>query len=218
MGKTRAMTNQKMPFITFEGGEGSGKSTQVEILYKRLLQGEIDVVSYREPGGTKGAEEIRELLLTGDGERWTPTTEALLMSAARAELVQRRIVPQLRAGTWVLCDRFTDSTLAYQGYGHGLGYEAMEDLNRFTVGALEPDLTFIFQLSPELGLERVSLREGVHDRFEQFHPGFHQRVAEGYGEILKRCPNRCFAINALLDIDMISELIFKEVSRRFGLE
>lgn len=211
------MIEQKTPFITFEGGEGSGKSTQVVILCKRLLQAGIDVVSYREPGGTKGAEEIRELLLTGDGERWTPTTEALLMSAARSELVQRRIVPQLRAGTWVLCDRFTDSTLAYQGYGHGLGYKPMEELNRLTVGTLEPDLTFIFQLAPELGLERVSLREGVHDRFEQFHPGFHKRVAEGYEEILKRCPSRCFAINALLDIDRISDLIFKEVSRRFGI-
>ncbi|MBY0502209.1 MAG: dTMP kinase [Alphaproteobacteria bacterium] len=212
------MMNLKAPFITFEGGEGSGKSTQAEILYRRLLEGDINVVSYREPGGTKGAEHIRELLLNGEVERWTPTTEALLMSAARADLVQRRILPQLEGGTWVVCDRFIDSTIAYQGYGHGVGYKHIEMLNQFTVGALEPDLTFIFQMDPELGLARTALRGNKQDRYERLNQGFHQRVATGYEEILKRYPTRCVAINALLDIDMISEVIFKEVSRRFGLD
>lgn len=210
------MTN-KAPFITFEGGEGCGKSTQIELLFRRLLQVGIDAVSYREPGGTKGAEDIRSLLLQGDGERWTPTTEALLMSAARADLVEKRILPQLEKGSWVLCDRFTDSTLAYQGFGHGLGYAPITALNYFTVGSLKPDLTFIFQLNPELGLERTALREGGKDRYEQFDLSFHNRVEKGYEEILKKNPERCVAINALLDIEMISQIIFAEVSKRFAI-
>lgn len=204
------------PFITFEGGEGSGKSTQVEILYKKLLQDGIDVVSHREPGGTKGAEEIRHLLVEGEGERWSPTTEALLMSAARADLVQKRILPQLEGGTWVVCDRFADSTIAYQGYGHGLGRERIEELNRFTIGDLKPALTFVFQIPAELGLERASLRKAGINRFERYDVDFHRRVEKGYEKILKNNPDRCVAINALLDIDMISGQIFDEVCRRFG--
>jgi dTMP kinase len=211
------MSSHKTPFITFEGGEGCGKSTQIERLFRRLLLANINVITYREPGGTKGAEDIRSLLLQGESERWTPTTEALLMSAARADLVSKKILPQLEEGMWVLCDRFYDSTLAYQGYGHGLGYESIEALNTFTVGALKPDLTFIFQLSPEIGLERTALREGGKDRYEKFNLGFHQRVEEGYNEILKRSPDRCVAINALLDIEMISDVIFQEVWKRFGV-
>ena len=212
------MKNSSAPFITFEGGEGTGKSTQIEILYRRLLLEEIDVVSCREPGGTKGAEDIRQLLVKGEGERWMPTTEALLMSAARADLVQKRILPQIEGGTWVLCDRFTDSTLAYQGYGHGLGYKNIEELNHFTVGDLKPDLTFIFQINPEVGLARTKQRKEGEDRYERLDINFHRRVAEGYAEVLKNNPNRCVAINALLDIDMISGYIFEEVHRRFPVK
>lgn len=211
------MMSHKAPFITFEGGEGCGKSTQIEILFRHLLQVGIDVVSCREPGGTKGAEEIRSLLLHGDGERWTPTTEALLMSAARADLVEKRILPQLEQGNWVLCDRFTDSTLAYQGFGHGLGYDSITALNHFTVGTLKPDLTFIFQLNPELGLARTALREGGKDRYEQFDLSFHTKVEKGYEEILKKNPERCVGINALLDIEMISQIILEEVCQRFEI-
>jgi dTMP kinase len=211
------MMASKAPFITFEGGEGCGKSTQVEILLRRLLQIGIDVVSYREPGGTKGAEDIRGLLLQGDGERWTPTTEALLMSAARADLVAKRIIPQVEKGSWVICDRFTDSTLAYQGFGHGLGYDSLVDLNKFTVGSLTPDLTFIFQLNPEVGLARTALREGGKDRYEKFDLTFHKRVEEGYAQILQKNPGRCVAINALLDIEMISQVIFEEIRTRFAI-
>ncbi len=211
------MTVHKAPFIVFEGGEGSGKSTQIEILYRKLLQGDIDVVSYREPGGTKGAEDIRELLVKGDRERWNPVTEALLMSAARADLVEKHILPQLEKGTWVLCDRFTDSTIAYQGYGHQLGAQAIEDLNRFTVGTLKPDLAFVFQINAELGLERAALRQAGVDRFERYDITFHQRVAEGYGDILKKNPETHVEINGLLDIDDISQIIFKEVCHRFEI-
>lgn len=210
------MTEYAAPFITFEGGEGSGKSTQVNILFQRLLQAGIDVVSYREPGGTRGAESIRELLVKGDGERWTPVTEALLMSASRSELVEKCVLPQLEKGTWVICDRFADSTIAYQGYGHKVGEARIQELNHFTIGDLKAKLTFIFQINPEVGLARASLREGSEDRYERFDLTFHQRVAEGYAEILRRNPDRCIAINALLDITTISELIFAEVVQRFG--
>lgn len=209
------MSLHSAPFITFEGGEGSGKSTQIDILYRKLLLGGINVASYREPGGTKGAEEIRTLLMEGDGQRWNSTTEALLMSAARADLIQRHILPELNSGMWVLCDRFTDSTIAYQGYGHQLGYDKVQELNDFTVGKLEPDLTFVFQISPELGLERTALRKtGIH-RFETFDLDFHKRVAKGYDDVLIKFPHRCISINALLDIDIISEMIFDEVKSRF---
>lgn len=207
----------KAPFITFEGGEGSGKSTQIEILFKKLLQSEVDVVSYREPGGTKGAEEIRHLLMEGDGDRWTSRTEALLMSAARADLVQKRIIPQLEGGTWVLCDRFADSTIAYQGYGHKLGKEQIESLNLFTIEDLKPSLTFVFQISAELGLQRAALRRTGIDRFHRYDLDFHQRVEKGYEDILMNTPDRCVGINALLDIDMISKQIFDEVRKRFDI-
>ena len=210
------MTIRKTPFITFEGGEGSGKTTQSVLLYQALLKIGVDVVSYREPGGTKGSEEIRHLILNGPGDRWTPRAEALLMSASRAELVHKRILPHLKDNTWVICDRFTDSTLAYQGFGHDLGYEPIDELNKFTVGSLEPDLTFIFQLSPELGLARTALREGGEDRYEHFELDFHLKVEQGYKEILKRNPQRCVPINAFLDIDTVSKTIFTEVTKRFG--
>lgn len=210
------MTHQKFPFITFEGGEGSGKTTQTRLLYQELLKLGVDVVLYREPGGTKGSEEIRHLILKGDGDRWSPRAEALLMSASRAELVHKHLRPQLEKG-WVICDRFADSTTAYQGFGHRLGYELIEELNHFTIGDLTPDLTFIFQLNAELGLERTRRREGSEDRYENFDLSFHHRVEEGYKEILKRNPERCVPINALLDIDTLSHRILKEVTQRFGL-
>ena len=201
-------------FITFEGGEGCGKSTQIKLLSQALLEKGFDVALYREPGGTKGAEEIRSLLLSGSEERWTPTTEALLMSAARADLVQKSILPHLKKGGIVLCDRFTDSTIAYQGFGHGLGYDATSTLNQFTVGSLKPDLTFIFQLDPTIGLKRTEERGGGRDRYECFDLSFHTRVQEGYVEILKRNPDRCVAIDALLDIKSTEKIIFKEVCGR----
>jgi len=209
------MKLHKAPFITFEGGEGSGKSTQIHILFERLLQMDIDVVQYREPGGTKGAEEIRSLLFEGEQERWSPTSEALLLSTARADLIQKKILPALEGNTWVLCDRYADSTLAYQGFGHELGEKPIKELNRFTIGDLEPDLTFVFQINAEIGLQRVADRKTHTDRFERNDILFHQRVQKGYDEILKKNPQRCIPINALLDIDRISQLIFDEVMKRF---
>lgn len=201
-------------FITFEGGEGCGKSTQVKLLYQALLQKGLDVVCFREPGGTSGAEEIRHLLLSGEQERWTPTAEALLMSAARAELVRRCILPALQQGKVVICDRFIDSSLAYQGVGHRLGYEAIAALNEFTVGTLKPTLTFVFQLDPHIGLERVVHRKAGKDRYEQLDLSFHERVQDGYQEVLNRNPDRCRAIDARQAVEKIAETILQEIETK----
>ncbi len=209
------MAHKLAPFITFEGGEGSGKSTQAKILLDTLTDMGFDVFSYREPGGTSGAEEIRHLLMQGDKGRWNAKTEALLMSAARADLIQRHIIPELEQGKWVICDRFADSTTAYQGYGHGLGYEKIMEVNNFTIGTLAPDLTFIFQIDPKLGMERVMKRKTGHYRFEQLDMEFHQRVADGYDEILKKNPNRCVPIDATQDIETTTEVILAFIKSRF---
>ncbi len=212
------MQKIKGPFITFEGGEGSGKSTQCEILVNRLIDLGKSVKFYREPGGTAGAEEIRNLLMQGDKGRWNAKTEALLMSSARADLIHRHIIPEREEGHWIICDRFADSTIAYQGYGHQLGFEKVAELNDFTIGDLEPDLTFVFQIDPNLGLERTALRKTGHYRFEQFDLDFHERVAQGYNAILKQFPNRCVPVDASLDIDSVSEFILAKVNEWFLVE
>ena len=209
------MARQRAPFITFEGGEGSGKSTQAKILHDVLKDQGVDVLSYREPGGTSGAEEIRNILMQGDKGRWNAKTEALLMSAARADLIHRHIIPELESGKWIICDRFADSTTAYQGYGHGLGYDKVMDLNNFTIGSLTPDLTFIFQIDPMLGMERVMKRKTGHYRFEQLDMDFHQLVADGYNEILKRNPDRCVPIDATQDIETTTQTILSHIKDRF---
>lgn len=209
------MARTGAPFITFEGGEGSGKSTQAKILHETLVAQGINVISYREPGGTPGAEEIRNLLMQGDKSRWNAKTEALLMSAARADLIYRHIIPELEQGQWVICDRFADSTTAYQGFGHGLGYDKIMELNDFTIETLEPNLTFIFQISPELGMERVMKRKTGHYRFEQLDMDFHRRVAEGYAEVLEKNPHRCIPIDATQDIETTTQVILSFVKERF---
>lgn len=195
------------PFITFEGGEGAGKSTQIEILAQHLRSLGIQVECVREPGGTPGAEEIRSIILKGKTTRWDAVTEALLMSAARRDLLTKKILPLLETGVWVLCDRHYDSTTAYQGFGHGLGYDRISELNHFTVGDFAPDLTFIFDLPPEIGLARTHGRSGGEDRYERMALDFHTRVHEGFKEILMRHPERCVGVDALLDIESLSHVL-----------
>jgi len=199
--------NHTAPFITFEGGEGAGKSTQIEILATYLRSLEIQVETMREPGGTPGAEQIREVILKGHTDRWDSITEALLMSAARRDLLIKRIKPLLQKGEWILCDRYYDSTTAYQGFGHKIGYDRIRELNHFTVGNFQPDLTFIINLPPEIGLERTSDRTHGEDRFERMEIDFHHRVQEGYKEILKHNPGRCHMLDGLKDIDELAEEI-----------
>ncbi len=148
-------------FITFEGGEGAGKSTQIELLAAALARAGISVRTTREPGGSPGAEEIRRLLVTGPPNRWDAMTEALLHFAARRDHLRGVVLPDLEAGHWVLSDRFADSTMAYQGYGHGLGRGAIEALHALVVGDFAPDLTLILDLPVDLGLERALARRDM---------------------------------------------------------
>jgi len=162
-------------FITLEGGEGAGKTTQRALLASALGRAGHKVVETREPGGSPGAEEVRALLVQGEPGRWDAHTEALLVLAARRDHVRRHILPALEAGVWVICDRFVDSTYAYQGYGRGLDLQELQALHRFAVGDLIPDLTLLFDLPVEVGLGRAADR-GRPERFEALDLEFHRRV------------------------------------------
>ncbi len=204
-------------FITFEGGEGAGKSTQVELLAVALRRADISVRTTREPGGSPGAEEIRQLLVTGLPERWDAMTEALLHFAARREHLRSVVVPELETGHWVLSDRFADSTTAYQGYGHGLGGDAIEALYGLVVGNLAPDLTLILDLPVELGLERALARRDGEDRYESLDRAFHERLRQGFREIAEREPERCALIDASGEVDAVQAAVRACVTERLGV-
>jgi len=191
-------------FVTLEGGEGGGKTTQLACLAAWLRQRGIDVVTTREPGGSPGAEEIRKLLVTGAGDRWDGMTEALLMSAARRDHVQKTIRPALDAGCWVLCDRFFDSTLAYQGYARGLPIAALGDLTRIAIGDLVPDITLILDLPETIGLQRANARAGGETRFEELGLEFHRALRQGYRAIADQHPQRCRLIDATQAVDDVT--------------
>ncbi len=183
-------------FITFEGGEGAGKSTQLQKLAEALRQRGREVITTREPGGAPGAEQIRQLLVSGDPGRWDGMTEALLHFAARRDHLRSTVWPALEAGKWVISDRFADSTLAYQGYGHGLPHEEIKDLYRLAVGNFAPDLTLILDLPVETGLRRALSRGGAEDRYEKMDVSFHQRLRDGFLAIAAQEPGRCAVIPA----------------------
>lgn len=198
-------------FITFEGGEGSGKSTQVRALAARLEARGHEVIMTREPGGTPEAEKIRALLVDRDGGKWSPLAEAMLLFAARTMHVETLIKPALAAGKIVLCDRFADSTRAYQGYGHGLPLEVIEDLNSAALGDFAPRLTFILDIDPERGLNRSERRlaesKSHEDRFERLDFTFHKRLRQGYLEIAKDNPQRCHVVEAEQDPERIAGIL-----------
>lgn len=204
-------------FITLEGGEGAGKSTQIRLLAEALRATGIDVVTTREPGGSPGAEAVRDLLVNGDPGRWLPVSEAMLLSAARHDHVMRTIRPALESGRWVLCDRFADSTLAYQGYGHGLDHRVLTTLRDIAVGDTVPDLTLILDIDPALGLARAAARRGGEDRYERMQVAFHERLREGYQAIAKAEPSRCALIDASVGIDAIQAAIRVAVADRLGV-
>lgn len=183
-------------FITFEGGEGSGKSTQAGRLAERLRAQGIEVLLTREPGGSAGAEAIRQLVVNGEGERWSPLTEVLLMFAARNDHLERTIRPALAAGHWVICDRFADSSRAYQGGGGGVPQPFIEQLDRAVVDDDQPDLTLIFDLPVEEGLERAFGRGLFETRFESKGLAFHERLRQTFRDIAARHPERCRLIDA----------------------
>ena len=204
-------------FISFEGGEGSGKSTQLRRLATALGGRGISCVLTREPGGSPGAEQIRRLLVEGATGRWQPMTEALLHYAARVEHVTRTIRPALARGDWVLSDRFADSTLAYQGYGHALGAEAIAALHRLALGDMRPDLTLIFDLPVAEGLARAKARGGAEDRYERMDFGFHERLRQGFLAIAAAEPERCVLIEAGGSVEAVGARTWSAVATRFGL-
>lgn len=204
-------------FITLEGGEGAGKSTQARRLAAALRATGVDLVETREPGGSPGAEEIRRLLTTGEPARWSPMAETLLHFAARSDHIRRTIRPALNAGRWVLCDRFADSTMAYQGYGHGIDRDFIARLAGAVLGDLRPDLTLVFDLPVEQGLARAAARAGHEDRYEKMDRKFHEALRRGFLDIAAKDPQRCVVIDASGDEATIWQRVNATVRDRFGL-
>lgn len=199
-------------FITFEGGEGAGKSTQAALLADAMRARGIDVVETREPGGTSGAEAIRTLIVEGDPDRWDAVTEVLLVNAARADHVARCIRPALARGTWVVCDRFIDSTLAYQGAGKGLGAAELLAVHSFATADLWPDLTLVLDLPAAIGEARAANR-GRLDRFERTGGGFHDRVAAAFQHVAHQEPDRVRLIDASGPVDEVAAAVWREVAK-----
>lgn len=205
-------------FITFEGGEGAGKSTQINRLAAAVKSAGYPVIITREPGGSPGAELIRDLLVSGDIDRWDAETELLLHVAARRDHVTKTVGPALELGQWVLCDRFADSTMAYQGYGLGLGREAVAAAHRLALGDFEPDLTLILDIPVAVGLARARSRDGDgQNRYERMGTEFHERLRQGFLEIAQRDADRCAVIDATQDTDAVHAAILGEVARRLGI-
>lgn len=200
-------------FITLEGGEGVGKSTQARRLAERLGAAGREVVVTREPGGSPGAEAIRELLVHGPVERWSPISETLLMYAARRDHIERVIEPALAGGAWVVCDRFLDSTRAYQGAGGGAPGALIAALEASVLGGVIPDLTLMLDMAPDAGLARTGGR-GEAERFEAKGAAFHARLRAAFLEIAADEPERCVALDAGGDVDAVATRIWAAVSKR----
>ncbi len=204
-------------FITLEGGEGAGKSTQISLLAEALRGTGLSVHTTREPGGSPGAEEIRKLLVSGAADRWDAMSEALLHFAARRDHVQKTILPKLDAGTWVLSDRFVDSTMAYQGYAQGLGRDAVETLAKLTLGDFTPDLTLILDLEVEAGLARAATRHGGEDRYERMGAAFHRKLRDAFHDMAKRAPERRVLVDASGGVDAVQAALRNKVSKHLGI-
>lgn len=197
-------------FVTFEGGEGSGKSTQIKMLAERLNSARLPTLVTREPGGSAGAEVIRHLVLSGMGKLLGPETESLLFAAARDDHVNQVIKPALEQGTWVLCDRFTDSTRVYQGKLGKVDPKLLRAMERVTIGDLKPDLTLILDVPVAVGLQRAIKRRGAAaaDRFEEEGLGFHETLREAYRQIAADDPVRCALIDANADAETVGARIW----------
>jgi dTMP kinase len=205
-------------FITLEGGEGAGKSTQARRLAEALRAAGLTVVETREPGGSPGAEEIRRLLTTGEAGRWSPMAETLLHNAARADHLRRTVRPALAAGRWVVSDRFVDSTLAYQGYGHGIDRAFITALSAAIVDGLEPALTLVLDLPATQGLARAAARKNGEDRYEKMDMAFHEALRRGYLAIAAAAPERCVVIDAAGDATATWDQVRAAVKQKLGLE
>lgn len=227
-------------FITLEGGEGAGKSTQMRRLAATLAASGISCITTREPGGSPGAEDIRRLLVQGEAQRWDPISETLLLFAARADHVARTIKPALSKGTWVICDRFTDSTYAYQGVGRGLDQETIRRIETISIGDFRPSLTLVLDVDPNVGLLRTSTRAtplfdpAMKDpdlaeaktalnrrkeaRFERFGKTFHENLRAAFLDIARRASDRCVIIDAMQSEDEVARNVWNVVASRFDVK
>ena len=204
-------------FISFEGGEGAGKSTQTKLLAGALQKRGVDVVLTREPGGSPGAEEIRKLLVEGEPERWTPLAETLLFLAARSDHVARLIAPSLEKGNWVVCDRFSASTIVYQGIARGVGIETVRALQDSIPGMIYPDLTIIIDVDPEVGLQRAGTRpEDVEGRFEKFDAAFHNTLRQSFRELAESGENNCVLVDGGRTPELVAADVWRIVEERLS--
>ncbi len=202
-------------FLSFEGIDGSGKSTQAKLLAEKLSQLGERVVLTREPGGAAGAEEIRRLLVEGAPERWSAETEILLFTAARRDHLEQTIWPALDQGAWVICDRFADSTRVYQGATRGALRDLVDRVHDVMID-VDPDQTFVLTLAPDMALNRGLARQNLEDRFETMGLAFQERLAEGYQDLVKQFPNRCVSICAHGDQDTVATRIWTIFTQRWG--
>ncbi len=204
-------------FITFEGGEGAGKSTHARQLSDALAKRGIASVVTREPGGSEGAEQIRKLLVEGEPRRWDPLVETLLLFAARADHIGNTIKPALADGRWVICDRFTDSTFAYQGAGRGVSEADIGRIDHLIATGFRPDLTIILDVPVDKAMTRIGSRAHAEDRFEKFDIAFHERLRSYFRELARREPERCVLIDSSAPPEAVSANILHAVAERFGL-
>lgn len=207
---------KKGVFITFEGNEGSGKSIQVEILASHLREEGYKVVVTREPGGTRIGEHIRGITHDPENVDLDPKTESYLMAAARAQHVEEVILPALKSGKIVICDRFLDSSLAYQGYGRNLGEETITSLNKLAIGNIKPDLTILLDVPIDIGLRRRQNGRKRIDRLDLQQKDFYKRVDRGYKIIAEKYPKRYFVISAKKPIEAIAKIIWEKVKKVYA--
>ena len=205
----------KPRFISFEGGEGSGKSTQIKLLAKRLAKyGEV--ITTREPGGTIEAEIIRNLLVKGKKNKWSGVVETLLLYAARKDHIDKVIAPSLKKNKWVLCDRFKESTLVYQGYAKNVDINLIKKLDKIITNNLTPGLTFILDIDPIIGLKRSKRKSNTETRYENMSLGFHNKIRKAFRTIAKSNKKKFILINANQDINLIQDIIWNEVSTKIN--
>ena len=206
----------KGKLITIEGCEGTGKSTQIKLL-ERILKKKIKIISTREPGGSKGAEEIRKLIFNKQKQNWSAVTEALLHISARSDHLDKIIKPNLKKGIWIVCDRFRDSTIAYQGYGNGLKIKVLEMMQDSIFNKFHADLTIILDMNPEISLKRARKRKIGNQKYEKMNISYHKKIRNGFIQIAKKSKNRCRLINASKNKDDLNLEIIKVIEKKFKI-